>query len=163
MALNVKIAVYRGLLANLPTSTGQAGVLAWTTDSNELFIDTGTAFQKLANDNAVFQVANPAALTGLSAKIGDLAVSASDGKTYILTAFPASTAGNWTAIASNGTTIQALGSATAHEFVTYIDASGVQHLAQPAFSDISGVLAQTQLPATINAGSNLTLIDAGSF
>lgn len=162
---NVKIAVLRGLLANLPATTGQAGVLAWTTDSHELYVDDGTAFQKLASDIAVFNVANPTALTALSAKIGDVAVSASDGKTYILTGFPASTAANWVPIATsnNGAPVQGLASGVAHEWVSYIDAAGVQHLTQPSFADISGTLSQTQLPASIGAGSNLTLIDCGTF
>lgn len=167
MATNVKIQLLRGLLANLPPTTGAPGVLAWTTDSNELFIDTGTAFQRLAAGNQVFNVANPAALTGLTAMIGDFAVSASDGTTYILTAFPASTSGNWKAIATQetgpGVDVTPLPGATSHEWVTYIDSSGVQHLAQPNFSDIAGQLSQTQLPTTIGAGSALTSIDCGTF
>lgn len=44
MALNVALQVYRGTLANLSAlaSTGKAGVLAWTTDTNELYVDSGT-------------------------------------------------------------------------------------------------------------------------
>jgi hypothetical protein len=169
MPLNVKMALYRGLLANLPSSTGQPGILAWTTDSNELFIDTGTAFQRLGQKHTVFNVANPAALTGLAANVGDIAVSASNGVTYILTAFPASNSANWTTIATVTpqnpamTDVQWLGAPVVHEFVTYISSDGVQHLAQPSFADISGFLAETQLPATIAAGSSLTLIDAGTF
>lgn len=164
MAANVKIQTYRGLLANLPATTGVPGVLAWTTDSNELWIDNGTAFQKMANDIAVFTAANQAAMTALAAKIGDIALRTDDNLTYILTAFPATSSGNWTPIAvTSGTTIQGLVSGTPHEWVSYIDQSGVQHLTQPAFTDISGSLAQTQLPATIGAGSSLTDIDCGTF
>ena len=181
MASNVKLQVYRGTLVGLSTlaTTGAAGVLAWTTDSNELYVDLGAgspgtgpggAWQKIAADNAVFDVADPTALTALAAKIGDLARSASDNNTYILSAYPATISGNWKIIAASSSAppvgyadVLALGSATAHEWVTYIDASGVQHLAQPAFSDISGTLAQTQLPASIGAGSNLTSIDCGTF
>jgi hypothetical protein len=176
--LNVKIQTFRGSLASLSAlaTTGFPGVLAWTTDSNELFVDLGSgnpgigpgnAWQPVNSRHNVFSVANPSALTALAAYLGDFAVSASDGKTYVLTSFPASTAGNWTAIASRetgtGVDVTPLGAATVHEFVTFIDASGVQHLAQPAFTDISGLLAQTQLPATIGAGSSLTDIDCGSF
>ena len=165
MSLNVKLQVYRGLLANLPPTTGSPGVLAWTTDSNELYIDTGTAFQRVSANNRVFNVASPAALTSLAGvQLGDLALSASDNKTYILNAFPSSNAANWVAIAvTSGTTIQGLGSPVAHEWVAYIDNNGVQHLSQPSFADISGLLAQTQLPATIGAGSSLTAIDLGTF
>ena len=173
MALNISIQVYRGTYTNLSTlpSTGKQGVLAWTTDTQQLFMDTGTgtgiptAWQPLASDIAVFQsVANQAAMTALAAKVGDLALRTDDNLTYILTAAPASTAGNWVPIAvTSGTTIQGLASGTAHEWVSYIDTSGVQHLTQPAFSDISGQLAQTQLPTSIGAGSSLTDIDCGTF
>lgn len=181
MALNIKLQTYRGTLANLSTlaTTGSAGVLAWTTDSNELYVDLGAgspgngpggAWQRVAADNAVFNVASPAGLTALAAKIGDLAISASDNNTYILTAYPATSAPNWKIIAASSSAppagyvdVFALASATPHEWVTYIDASGVQHLAQPAFSDISGSLAQTQLPTSIGAGSSLTDVDLGTF
>lgn len=172
MALNLSVQVYRGTLANLSAlaSTGFAGVLAWTTDTNELYVDSGAgsgipaAWKRLANDVTVFTAANQAARLALSALIGDLCLQADTNLTYILTASPASTNSNWTAIGvTSGTTIQGLGSATAHEFVTYIDTTGVQHLAQPAFTDISGQLAQTQLPTTIGAGSSLTSVDCGTF
>jgi hypothetical protein len=178
MALNVKVQTYRGTLASLSAlaTTGFPGVMAWTTDSNEMFVDLGSgnpgigpgnAWQPINTRHNVFSVANPAALTALAAYIGDFAVSASDGKTYILTAYPASTGGNWQAIATmetgTGVDVTPLGAATAHEWVTYIDASGVQHLSQPAFTDIVGLLAQTQLPTTIGAGSSLTDIDCGTF
>lgn len=170
--LNVALAVYRGTLANLSVlaSTGHAGVIAWTTDTNEIFVDNGSgtgipaAWKRIANDIAVFTAANQAARLALIANIGDLALQTDTNLTYILTAEPASNNANWTAIGvTSGTTIQGLAGPTAHEFVTFIDASGVQHLAQPSFADISGQLAETQLPATIGAGSSLTLIDCGTF
>jgi hypothetical protein len=164
MASNVAIQLYRGLLANLPATTGKPGVLAWTTDSNELFVDNGSAFQKLSNDIAVFTAASQSAMTALAAKIGDLCTRTDVNQTFILTAFPATTAANWTPIAiTSGTGIQGLVSGTAHQWVSYIDQAGVQHLTQPSFSDISGSLTQTQLPATIGAGSSLTSIDCGTF
>jgi hypothetical protein len=178
MPINVKIQTFRGTLASLSAlaTTGFPGVLAWTTDSNELFVDLGSgnpgigpgnAWQPVNGRHNVFNVATPAALTALVAYLGDFAVSASDGKTYVLTSFPSSTLANWTPIATmetgTGVDVTPLGAPTAHEWVTYIDASGVQHLAQPAFTDISGLLAQTQLPVTIGAGASLTNIDCGTF
>ena len=181
MALNVSLQLYRGTLAALSTlpTTGNAGVAAWTTDSNELYVDTGTglpgigtgkAWQKVAADNAVFEAANPAALLALDAKIGDFALSASDGSTYMLTTYPPTAAANWKVIATTTpaapagfTDVEFLASATAHEFVTYISSDGVQHLAQPSFSDLSGALSQTQLPTSIGAGASLTSIDLGTF
>jgi hypothetical protein len=60
MALNVSIQVYRGTLTNLASlaSTGKAGVLAWTTDTHELYVDSGSgtgigagnAWVKVAHD-----------------------------------------------------------------------------------------------------------------
>jgi len=152
-------------------------VLAYTTDSQELFMDQGTgtagigapgagyAWVKIANSVTVFTAASQTAMVALEAQIGDLCDRTDTHQIYILTAYPASTAGNWTAISPDAsvTGIVGLGGATAHEWVTYVDATGVQHLSQPAFSDISGTLSQTQLPATIGAGSNLTSVDCGTF
>lgn len=173
MALNVKIAVYRGTRANLAAlaSSGQAGILVWTTDSNELFVDSGTgtgigtAWLPLANGIAYFTAANQAAMVALAAKIGDHCDRTDLHQNFMLTAYPATTPGNWVAISPDAsvTGIVGLSSGTAHQWVSYIDTSGVQHLTQPAFADLSGSLAQAQLPATIGAGSGLTLIDCGTF
>jgi hypothetical protein len=172
MALNLKFSVYRGPLATIPATTGQAGVLFWTTDSDELFIDTGTVVQRLAAGNQVFNETDVAALTSLPARIGDICVIYTGSPltysaTYMMTAFPSTSAGNWQLIASasadSGVDLVSLPGATAHNFVTYIDSNGVQHLAQPSFSDISGNIAQTQLPASIGPGSSLTIIDCGTW
>lgn len=180
MSANVKIQLIRGLKTNLPTTFGAAGVLAWTTDSNELFIDTGTALQTLANNIAVFTAASQSAMIALAAKIGDHCDRTDLKQIFILTAFPASTVGNWTAVSpdSSITGIAGLSSGTTHEWVSYIDSSGVQHLTQPTFSDLSGTatanqvpslsslngaVTQLQLPTTIGSGSNLTSIDCGTF
>jgi hypothetical protein len=169
MALNIKLQTYRGPKADLAAlaSTGFAGVLAYTTDTFEIFVDTGSgsgipaAWAPLKTSHSVFTVANPAGLLSLpTAAIGDFAISTSNGLTYILTALPSTTSGNWSAITQSDVTGI---SATAHEWVTNIDAAGIQHLSQPAFTDISGLLAQTQLPATIGAGASLTNIDCGTF
>jgi hypothetical protein len=172
MALNVKIQTYRGTLSDLSSlaTTGFPGVLAWTTDSNQLFVDTGTgtpgigpgkAWAPVETSHNVFTVATSAGLTALAAGVGDFAIDSGSGVTYILQSFPASTLANWTPITSPDVT--PLGAPVAHEWVTYIDAAGIQHLSQPAFTDISGLLAQTQLPATIGAGSSLTNLDCGTF
>lgn len=164
MALNTALQIYRGLKANLPASTGLAGVLAWTTDSHEFYVDDGTVFQPIANDIAVFTAADDTAMTALVAKVGDLALRTDDNKTYILTSYPASVSGNWTPVAvTSGTTIVGLASGTVNQWVSYIDTNGVQHLTQPSFSNISGQLAQTQLPTTIGAGTSLTSFDLGTF
>lgn len=178
MAINIKLQLFRGTLASLQSlaTTGAAGVMAWTTDSNELYVDSGTgnpgigpgnAWQRVSAGNQVFDIGGPSDLTSLPAQPGDLATSASLGTTYILASYPAATIGNWKLIASaeSGSAVDVvpLPGVTAHQFVTFIGADGVQHLAQPSFSDVSGTLSQTQLPASIGAGSNLTSIDCGSF
>ena len=179
MSLNVAIQLYRGTRANLASlpSTGFAGVLAWTTDSNEFFLDqgsgtpgigvpgSGAAWIPVGNTIAYYTAVSQAAMTALSAKVGDLCDRTDLKQLFILTAYPATSAGNWQALSpdSSVTGIQGLASGTAHEWVSYIDTAGVQHLTQPAFSDISGQLSQTQLPTTIGSGSSLTSIDCGSF
>lgn len=173
MALNVAVQVYRGVRANLAAlaSTGHAGILAWTTDSNELFVDTGTgtgiptAWAPIANDISYFTAASQAAMTALAAKVGDIADRTDLHQNFILTVYPATTAGNWSPLSPDAsvTGIVGLASGTAHMWVSYVDTTGVQHLTQPSFADISGNLAQTQLPASIGAGSSLTSVDCGTF
>lgn len=167
MALNTALQVYRGLKANLPVATtGHAGLLAWTTDSHELFVDDGsTGFQPIASDIAVFTAASQAAMTSLVAKVGDLCDRTDLKQIFILTSFPATTVANWVAISPDAsvTGIQGLAAGVAHQWVSYIDTTGVQHLSQPSFADISGQLSQTQLPTTIGAGTSLTAIDLGTF
>lgn len=173
MAINLTIQVPRGTRANLASlpSTGKAGTLVWTTDSNELYIDSGsgtgigTAWLRTANDISVFTAANQTAMVALAANLGDICDRTDLHQIFILTAYPASTAGNWTAISPDAsvTGIVGLSGGTAHEWVSYIDTAGVQHLSQPTFSDISGSLDQTQLPASIGVGSSLTSIDCGTF
>jgi hypothetical protein len=279
MALNVKIALYRGTKSDLSTlsSSGQAGVVALTTDSNELFIDQGSGTAGYGNPGSgyawirhaasaqCFSAANSSGMTGLGALIGDFCIRTDSNTLWMLTAYPASTAGNWTQVGvtsagvqdnsstyssdsgtanayavtlspaptlvagsevifkaahtntgastlavnggsptniyklnastalaagdivtgqivtviydgtyfqlqsipattlTSGTTVTGLSGPTTNDWVTYIDTSGTQHLAQPGFSNISGTLAQTQLPASIASGSNLTLVDCGTF
>jgi hypothetical protein len=181
MALNVKVALYRGIEANLATlaSTGQAGVLALATDTNALYIDQGSGTAGIGNPGSgkawirsaagtqVFSVATQAAMLLLSgASTGDIAVRSDLNQVFMLTGFTTSaysTLGNWTQVGVIGTAITGLASGTTHQWVTYVDTTGVQHLAQPAFSDISSALAQTQLPASIGATSSLTSFDCGTF
>jgi len=218
MALNVKLAVYRGTRANLSAlaSTGQAGVLAWTTDTNEIFVDSGSG-SGIGVGNAWLPVAIE---SGVNAQVGtSYTVLGSDrGKLVTLTnaspiavTLPQATAeagsfpvgwfaefenrgaglvtitpttstvnggatitlatNNSVKIISDGTNYFALlgktsinvTGAISHEFATSNNADGSLNLAQPAFTDISGSLAQTQLPASIGAGSSLTSVDCGTF
>ena len=175
MALNVALQVYRGTRANLAllASTGKQGTLAWTTDSNEFFVDSGTgtgigvgnAWIPVANDIAYFTAATQTAMVALAAKVGDLCDRTDLKQNFILTAYPATSAANWVAISPDASVTEIVGltAGVAHEWVSYIDNAGVQHLTQPAFTDISGQLAQTQLPASIGSGSSLTSIDCGTF
>ncbi len=49
--------------------------------------------------------------------------------------------------------VEAIASAS-HEFLTYIDTSGVPHQAQPAFSDVSGNIATSQMNSGTGASSS---------
>jgi hypothetical protein len=196
-------------------TTGKAGVLAWTTDTNEIYVDSGTgsagigpgnAWQKIVNDVVSVNPQVGTSYTVLSSDRGKL-VTLTNAAAIAVTvpqagvAFPAgwwadfevlgagsatftpttSTINNGASVSlatkqsfrlvSDGTnyfallgmTSVAVTNAVAHQFATSNNANGSLNLAQPAFTDISGVLAQTQLPASIGVGSNLTSVDCGTF
>ena len=165
MPLNVAMQLYRGTKANLAAlaTTGKAGVLAWTTDTQELYVDSGTgagigpgnAWLRVAADTQVSTAANQAARLALANQLlGDLCVQTDTGVTYVLTALPSSVNGNWTAVGVSSVPVTSVFGRTGAVVAVNGDYS---------FSLISGTLAQTQLPATIGAGSNLTAIDLGTF
>jgi hypothetical protein len=220
MAINVAVQVYRGTLASLSAlaTTGKAGVLAWTTDTNEIYVDagagnagigTGNAWQKVASDLVAVNAQTGTTYTVLSSDRSK-AITLTNASAVAVTlpqagaSFPAgwiasfSNQGAGTVtitpttshingvtsytlptgasvdIVSDGTNYFALGgnggtttfpvtAPVAHEFATGMNSNGVLSLAQPAFTDISSVLAQTQLPASIGSGSNLTSVDCGTF
>ncbi len=155
MPMGSTVQLYRGLLADLQTlpSTGKQGVLAWTTDSMQLFVDSGsgsgigTAWLEMASDVSVFTAISWLQQLSLNAKVGDLCKRIDTSVTYILTAFPASVYGNWTSVAVSP--LVGLAAPVASQWVEYVDLSGVQHLTQPAFSDIGGIATLSQLPASI--------------
>ncbi len=165
MALNVALQIYHGTLAALGSlpSTGKVGVLAYTTDSNELYVDSGSgtgigpgnAWLRLAPANKVFNDANQTArLAESTAILGDFSVQADTGVTYVLQALPASNNANWTVIATTSAPVTSVFGRTG---------AVVAQANDYAFSQISGTLSQAQLPASIGAGSNLVLIDCGTF
>lgn len=77
MALNLTVQTYRGTLANLSAlaTTGKAGVLAWTTDTNELYVDSGTGSPGIGAGNAWQRIINDM-----------FAVNAQVGTTYVVLA-----------------------------------------------------------------------------
>jgi hypothetical protein len=217
MANNVAIQIYRGTLANLSAlaSTGKAGVLAWTTDTNELYVDSGsgsgiptawtrvvgkeggvnaqvgTSYTFVASDlSKLVTLSNASAvavnLPQATAVGGNFAsgwfVEVENRGAGTVTITPTTSqingganialaTNNSVKIISDGTNYFALQgksainvtSAISHNFATSNNADGSLNLAQPAFTDISGAIAQTQLPATITAGSSLTSVDCGTF
>lgn len=167
MALNLPIQLYRGTLADLSTlaSTGKIGVLAWTTDSMEMYVDqgsgtagygnpgSGAAWIRAAGGNQAFSAASQSAMLALAgALVGDICVRSDNGNTYMLTAYPSSTLGNWTLIGVSSLSIPGGGPVT-NEFVTAISSNGTATLAQPSFSNLSGQATQGQLPSSIDCGS----------
>jgi hypothetical protein len=80
MANNVAIQIYRGVLANLSSlaSTGKAGVLAWTTDTNELYVDSGsgsgigTAWLRVASKMIGVNAQSGTSYTVLASDLGKL-------------------------------------------------------------------------------------------
>jgi hypothetical protein len=148
MSLNVNFQLYRGTKASLAAlaTTGKAGLLAFTTDSLELYVDSGAgspgigpgnAWQKISNNISVFTAASQAAQLALAnVQLGDFCVRTDTDLTYVLTALPSSTFGSWTAFAMT---------------------------ALPSIQNLSGSLSQSQLPSSIGAGSSLTSFDCGTF
>jgi hypothetical protein len=217
MSLNVAVQVYRGTLANLSAlaSTGKAGVLAWTTDTNEIYVDSGsgsgigTAWLRVAAKEVGVNAQVGTTYTFLAGDLGKLVTLTNASSIAVTlpqaTASSGSFAAGWwvevenrgagtvtitpttstinggasitlatnnsVKIISDGTNYFALLGKTAinvtnavsHQFATSNNADGSLNLAQPAFTDISGSLAQTQLPASIGVGSSLTSVDCGTF
>lgn len=217
MALNVGVQVYRGTLANLAAlaSTGKIGVLAWTTDTNEIYVDSGTgtgigtAWLRQANKMVGVNAQVGTTYTVLASDLSKLVTLANASPVAVTlpqaTASSGGFAAGWSAtfenrgaglvtitpttstinggasitlgtnqsvkVVSDGTNYFALTGKTSivttgavsHQFATSNNADGSLNLAQPAFTDISGVITQAQLPASIGAGSNLTTLDCGTF
>lgn len=213
MALNVAIQQYRGTLTTLQSlaSTGKQGVLFWTTDTHEIYVDSGsgtgvgTAWLKIAHDLVSVNAQTGTTYTVLNTDRGKLVTFSNAaaiavtlpqaGANFpngwaaffenlgpsIVTITPTTStidgqaslqlsAGQGVLIVSDGTNYFSVKgktsipatAAVAHEFVTSINSDGTANLAQPSFADISGLLSQTQLPATIGSGSSLTDIDCGT-
>lgn len=165
MALNVALQLYRGTKSDLSSlaSTGKVGVVAYTTDTQEIYVDSGSgtgigpgnAWLRIANDITVSTAANQAARLALTNQlIGDLCVETDTSTTYILVALPASTNANWVAIGLSAAPVSSVFGRTGAVVATSGDYS---------FSLISGTLAESQLPASIGSGSNLTSVDLGTF
>lgn len=148
MALTETIQLYRGTHANLSAlaSTGHQGVMVWTTDTNELYVDSGTgtgigtAWLRVANDIQVQTAANQTARLALTANIGDIALQADNSTTYILTAAPASTNGNWQAIGLSTAPVTSVNGHTGAVSLTFADFTGQQ-------------ITQAQLPSVIDCGT----------
>ena len=102
MALNVKIALYRGTETNLAAlaSTGQAGILALATDTNALYIDQGSGTAGIGNPGSgkawiraaagtqVFSAISQAAQIALSGAVtGDICVRTDINQVFMLTAY----------------------------------------------------------------------------
>ena len=157
MALNVAVQLYRGTRTNLASlaSTGKQGVMVWTTDTNEIYVDSGTgsgigtAWLRVANNISVQVAADQTARLALTANIGDIALQTDNSTTYILVAEPATNNANWSAI----------GLSTA----PVVSVNGHTGVVALGFTDFSGQITQTQLPTSIGTGSALTSIDAGTF
>ncbi|MCE2706336.1 MAG: hypothetical protein LW807_04600 [Proteobacteria bacterium] len=76
-------------------------------------------------------------LTVLTANTNQLTLGTTNTTTLTMAALTASRI--VTLPDANSNTIQPLGSATANQWVAYIDSTGTQNLAQPAFTNISGI------------------------
>lgn len=194
MALNTSQQIYRGVKANLAAlaSTGHIGVLAYTTDTQELYVDTGAgtgigagnAWIRFAPNSKVYSDANLAARTAAPSGartplLGDFSVQADTGVTYVLQTAPSTTAGNWTAIGLASAPVTSVFGrtgavvATANDYA-FSQISGTAGLAQGGTNaDLSATGGATQfiaqnaahvISARVIAAADLpTVIDLGTF
>lgn len=98
-----------------------------------------------------------------SAITNQVTLGASSHQTVINAPAPSGASVTFTIPAAAATnSVQPLGSATANNWVQYIDSNGVQNLAQPAFTNISGTIANNQTSAnTAATASTIALRDSG--
>jgi hypothetical protein len=142
MAVNVKLAVYRGILADLAAlaSTGQSGVLAWTTDTNELYVDSGSG-TGIGAGNAWLKVAQDL-----------VAVNAQTGTTYTLAATDRSKLVTLTNAGSIAVTLPvATGAGFPAGFITKISNQG------------AGTATLTPTTSHINGAASLALLTGQSI
>jgi hypothetical protein len=142
MALNVAMQVYRGVLANLATlaTTGKAGVLAWTTDTNEIYVDSGTGSPGIGAGNAWQKVASDL-----------VAVNAQVGTTYAIQGSDRSKLITFTNAAAVAATIAQAGSTFPIGWNTQIINRG------------AGTVTITPATSTINGGANITVATGQSL
>lgn len=154
MALNIKLQMYRGLKKNLPTTTTLPGVIAWTTDSDELYIDNGSAFQRLSPNNRVWTATSAATLRSLvtaaggNALLGDLALNSGNNTTYLLVGYASTTWQASTVYAVGQSIIDANGNLQTVTAVTNDDKSGAS---EPTWAT-SGTTTDNHVTWTEGAG-----------
>jgi hypothetical protein len=91
MALQSRGQIYRGLSKSLSGAVASApGMLAWTTDSQSLYVSNGSVFTRVSSQTKVWNVTAVSQLrtlvqaAGGSALVGDVAVESTSKSTYIL-------------------------------------------------------------------------------
>lgn len=149
MSLNVAMQLYRGTLANLSAlaTTGKAGVLAWTTDTNELYVDSGSGSAGIGSGNAWQKVANDL-----------VAVNAQVGTTYTLLATDRSKLVTFSNASSIAVTIPQAGTSFPAGFICLLSNQGVGTVTlTPTTSHIDGA---TNLALT--TGQGVTLVSDGT-
>lgn len=129
----------RGLKANLPI-TGNPGEPYFCTDTGELFVWSGTAMDKIGSSGS-------SGVTSFNTRTGAVVPASGD---YSFSQISGSMAATQLPTPTTSTIggVEAI-NAVAHQWISSIDSSGVPHLTQPAFSDISGVATPTQVTSKI--------------
>lgn len=113
-----KILIRKGTNADRKTVVLSEAELGYTTDTTRLFVGDGTTIGGLVTSNKNWgEVANEADLQNLNAEVNDFAFY--NGKTYTLTALPATTLSNWNVVAG-----QADGTVTTVEVGDFLNIDG---------------------------------------
>ena len=125
---------------------------------NTMYVDATGVFR--INSGVVYATGLNAATEALTANTNQLVLGTTNTTTVTMASLTGSHIFTLPDAASNP--IRPLGSGTVHEWVSYIDATGAQNLTQPAFSDISGTIANSQTSATASDAINTIVLRDGS-
>jgi hypothetical protein len=156
--------------------TTDPNVMIWTINTNALPTLTagqsGIGIDTIANGGGIKCNANGAGWTSCGSGGGGSGTVTSIGVTVPtgLSVTPSTITTNGTfAITWSGTIpnaqipapttsalggIEAVSGATSNSFMTYVDASGIQHVAQPSFSNLSGNISTSQMNSGTSASSS---------
>ncbi len=145
-----------GNTGNAPT------VAALTGTSNQIVVTNGAGSITLSLPQSIAVGSTPTfASETLTANTNQMVLGTTNTTTVTMASLTGSR--TFTLPDANSNPVRPLGSATANNWVQYIDATGLQNLAQPAFSNLSGNITNAQMTDNTIAYARLVNIAANSI